>query len=218
MRHCVVQYGALGIDYQVATGLASAVVENCTVQHNGGRGIYLYASGGANLTATVTGNTVLDNTGAGIRVHGKDSNTRLTATVTGNAVSQNGSYGVYGYWESDAQGWGTDRGQHGRADGGTGIYVYNYNSTNVTDLQVTGNTVSATATDGIYCSTYYGLCYPYIEGNEVYNNTGIGIRVFANQSGTHDPEIVNNTVYENGGDGVRVHRYLSTPRYGHCCT
>ena len=106
MRHCVVQYGALGIDYQVATGLVSAVVENCTVRHNGGRGIYLYASGGTNLTATVTGNTVQDNNGAGIRVHAKDSGTRLTATVTANAVSQNGSYGVYGYWESGAQGWG----------------------------------------------------------------------------------------------------------------
>ena len=61
MRHCVVEYGSLGIEYRTSAHVVSPVVEDCVVGNNGGRGILIYGEGGADLTAAVSGNEVYGN-------------------------------------------------------------------------------------------------------------------------------------------------------------
>ena len=201
MRHCTIEYAGLGIEYR-ATGLnASTTIENSIIRETSGDGIAIYAEAGAVRTVSVTNNEVHANDGIGVRIQSTGQNTVLTNTITGNTVYDNGSYGIYfdtrsyakstsivsgneiynnvtyglysygGYNQAQISAQITGNTIH---DSGVGIYIYNNYATSPS-LTITDNSIY-NSTTGIYCNTRESgaSMSPEIEGNNIYNNTGIG--------------------------------------------
>ncbi len=140
LRHAVVEYGSVGVDYRVSGAVsASVAIEDSTIRYSGGNGVYLQASSGATLAATVRNNTVYSHSGSGIALANGSSNSTLAATVTGNLV-----YSTTGVSLSNS---GTLSGtrladNEIRNNSGNGLYVYNYTqSSTATTVRLEGNPV-----------------------------------------------------------------------------
>jgi RHS repeat-associated protein len=215
LRHVTIEYASLGVDYRVDGDFTvSPMIENSTIRHSTGRGLYLEGKGGVNLTALVTDNTVHGHSSDGIYLSATDNNTALTATVTNNHVYSNNRYGIYMVGSSYSNSAFTTSVSNNQVhDCRTyGIYVYNRSATN--DAQIVGNTVyniTNSSAWGIYVNN--NNLSPRLEmvNNTVYSSQGGGLYFYNNyHSGAITPLIQGNTLRDNNGIGLRVHNYRGT--------
>jgi len=232
LRHTTIEYASLGVDYQVDGEFSvSPTIENSTIRHTKGRGLYLEAKGGANLTASIENNTIYSNTEYGVYLSASESNTKLNATVSNNQVYKN-KYGISleGSSYSNTAFTATVTNNQVHDVGYQGIYIKNHSASNkvqvaentiynithswgieVTNksdnsrLELVNNTVSDCQYGGVYLSNSSSSSgkrvFSLIEGNTLHDNK-IGLRVY-NYRGTHTPLVRQNSVYNNKSNGIQ---------------
>jgi len=126
LRHAVIEYGSVGVDYRVSGAVsASVAIEDSVVRYSTGNGVYLQTNSGATLAALVRNNTLHNHSGSGLALANSSSNSTLAATVSGNLV-----YASTGVSLSNG---GTLSGtrltaNEIRNNSGNGLSVYNYTS------------------------------------------------------------------------------------------
>ena len=142
-----------------------------------------------------------------------NSGTANTVTVDGNTISDSGHAGVHARSYNAAQGMfaingntisnsGTNTGSSTRH----GIYVYTDTNSAKSDIDITNNTVTGSATYGVYAYTYnYCESTLDIDNNTVSDNGGSGIYVYDYLYSQSSGTISGNDVYDNGGHGIYVY-------------
>ena len=180
LRHAVVEYGSVGVDYAVSGAVsASVTIEDSVIRHSSGTGISLQASDGATLAAAVRRNEVYDHSnGQGIYLSNNDST--LSATVTGNLVYATA----------------------------TGVYLYNYGT--LSAMRIADNEIRNNTGDGIYLYAYYDngtAATLYVDGNHVHDNSSNGLNLFNYQQNGLTAVIRGNEFVGNGNRGVYLYDY-----------
>jgi parallel beta-helix repeat protein len=160
-------------------GSSSAFVTNSFIDGNGGDGVsfsYLHGS------ATVSGNTLTNNTGSGAAFN------NAVGTVTGNTISGNGYSGIWG--NVYPQGMNIT-GNRISNQGSTGIAV----NANFETVNISGNTLNGNSGGGLWAWEMMGT----ITGNTITGNTAPdGAGIYANHGG---PTISGNTISGNTATG-----------------
>ncbi|PRO69903.1 FG-GAP-like repeat-containing protein, partial [Alteromonas gracilis] len=179
-----------------------AITDN-VISHNQGEGIYGYSYSWGNnandYTATVTGNTVSDNSGNGISLTLSNHN---TIDVSDNVVDANSGSGIRLYSESNTtratvhNNTITNNGQDDYYSS-VGLYISGYIVPSIVGNQIEGNGA------GVFISYYEnnGSEAFEISGNSIINNDdyGISLHNYAN------PVINGNDIYGNGGYALENH-------------
>jgi parallel beta-helix repeat protein len=162
-------------------------------------------------TATITGNTISQNSGGGIYVYNS------TATITGNSISQNtASYGggisvfAYSYYYSSTATITGNSISQNTASYGSGISVYNYSTATITGNSISQNTASQSG-GGIYVVSSSTAT---ITGNSISQNSALGdgggISVYNYSTATiTGNSIVDNVISQSNGAGIYFYHYQS---------
>ncbi|MCP4865845.1 MAG: hypothetical protein GY897_18060, partial [Alteromonas sp.] len=182
-----------------------------------GNGIYISGAGESRVSANISGNAVLNNTGRGIYCYMIDTSTELTGNIDGNTVTDNGGYGIYIYTHTNAQSDISVSGNTIQNNIDYGVYIYS-NSTRWTRSQyvLDNNTIAGSGT-GIYCYGNNSDLGVEISGNEVLSGSG-GIYCKANGSNhssynyVFDAMISDNDVHGNSGHGIYCDASYYYPR------
>jgi len=215
LRHATVEYASFGVDYRVDGDFTvSPTIENSTIRHTNGRGLYLEGKGGANLTASIQNNVIHNHGKDGVYLYATDTNTIVSTTVTNNQVHSNNNYGIYLEGSSYSNSAFTALVNNNQVHDCRyyGIYVSNRSTTN--DVQLVGNTVyniTNSSAWGIYVNNSNNSPRLEIVNNTVHSGQGGGLYFYNNYSnGTVTPLIQGNTLRDNNGTGLHVHNYRGT--------
>ena len=184
LEHCTVEYGgAVGMEQDTAnikSDDASPFINNCTIQHSRGNGVYISPGSAYKFT----NNTLAGNSVYGVKISGDtDGLNSHTPTISGNTVINNGV-------------------QNG--DGG-GIYVYGGDnlggSGNGYTFDVINNTLNGNLGDGVIQA--YGENFT-ISQNEVTENTTTGILAIGYGNATIEDNLVKDGNGTSWGMGMQV--------------
>ena len=200
LRHAVIEYGSVGVDYRVSGAVsASVTIEDSVIRHSGGNGVSLSGSNGATLTALVRGNELHDHSGSGLTLSNGSGST-LAATVTGNLV-----YATTGVTLSNSGVLADTRinGNEIRDNLGNGLYVYAYGGAPTT-LHLEDNNVHDNSGDGLYLVNPWYEFTAVIRGNAFVGNSRDGIDFYDGYSGRIHPQVSLNRIEGNGDYGIRA--------------
>ncbi|HUT32039.1 MAG TPA: right-handed parallel beta-helix repeat-containing protein [Planctomycetota bacterium] len=189
--------GGMVVGASPGTVTGNIVMGNRSGAGPGGLGIHW----SGNVTAsgnTIIGNSAygLSSSGGGVALFGMSSGTLSDNIVTGNTAGVGGGVYAYSYCGPWTLTNNTIAGNSAAFNTG-GVYIYHSTTFTLTANAITGNT-----RDGLFC---FGTS-PRIEGNEIANNTGCGIRLTVCGVGEAElvstPTIVANTIGGNGQWGI----------------
>lgn len=231
MRHAVVEYGSLGVDYRVSVAVsASVTIEDSVIRRSGGTGVYLEVGSEANVTALVRNNQIYDHPSSGLAV---SNSATLNATVAGNLiygtssavnVSDGGTFSVLSVTGNEIRdnlgtglsisSWGTlveplIAGNEIRNNAGNGIYGY-VQGGGAARWRFEGNSIHANSSAGLYLQNYYqGGFTALLRGNTIYDNSGDGVYLsdyYWSSGGYTKPQLNLNRIYGNAGWGIQANR------------
>jgi len=210
LERVTVEYATEGVNFLASGGVVVAgAVRDSVVRYVTRNGIWMQASGGASVTATVTGTTlqsVASDTGStyhGVRLESIGSGSVLAATVTGNTVDSARNAGLYLYSNSPtintltAQVTGNTV---SNITAGHGISVSNADAATVSSNQAT-----AVGGYGVYVDTYAASTLVTVSGNTVTGSNSYGVYV-APQFSTGSVTVSGNTVTGARTTGLVVGR------------
>ena len=224
VRHANIQHAVSGIDYQLNGVLRNEVIiEDTTLSSMTQNGIHVYGLGGAQLTATLRGNTIFEVGHRGVVLLADDDSTVVTSTLVNNVIHNAKLNGVYFHLTDRARldAAISDNTVH-TTGGGTsnheeraGIRLhYNNGNTQSSTLTVSNNEVYGSASYGIYADNFRSSQNLRLQGNTVHDNGNHGIYIFGKQEGTINPVLVGNRVYSNEGEGIRIYdQHISQSRF-----
>ncbi|MBW2254422.1 MAG: right-handed parallel beta-helix repeat-containing protein [Deltaproteobacteria bacterium] len=182
------------------------VCQGNTATNNGGDGIYVEISSFGVATMALTGNTLEDNSDAGLELDfsGVGTESRVEATLTGNTVQRNGGYGIDLTLSSYGQGTLRVEGNTVTANSSDQIYLFIDNTSyapGFLDLQVNDNTVvgSDSGGEGIEIELYGdNTILGSVSGNTVTDAGGAGLGFWiSSSSNLVDVTLSNNTLTGN---------------------
>jgi hypothetical protein len=182
--------------------LAQPTIAGCTVEYNGGCGIYGYGHGdpynGCNeftaggIGGTVSGSEIRQNQASGIclraqpeRLDHGDAWTRIEA----NVISGNAGHGVHLYGDDPVR----PRIENNLIYGNTGAGIQTDAKHEGTDLFVVNNTVASNGGDGMVFNR--SALQVYLANNILFSNSGYGLVC----NGAEDPQASHNDLWLNAG-------------------
>ncbi|HEY6000332.1 MAG TPA: right-handed parallel beta-helix repeat-containing protein, partial [bacterium] len=215
LEYVTVENAVTGVNVDADGDTAAVSLSHCILRNFTEDGLYLWARNSARVTLAVSESEVANALKKGLHCYAENSLTEVTATVTASLVHDTGETAIYLHNSSSTAGGRTRytvRGTEVRACG-NGIYAHAEYGDIVFDAvgnSVTGCSegISAYAVDGNTGSS------PRIQitDNTVSGNAGNGIRCDAKLTGSLASlaaEITGNRSLGNGGDGISC-RTLNT--------
>ena len=184
--------------------LAQPTIARCTVEHNGGYGIYGYGHGdpnngcneftGGSVGGTVSGCEIRQNQDAGIYLESEldgYGHGDVWTGIEGNAISGNAGHGVHLSGDDPVR----PRIENNLIYGNAGTGIQTDAKHEETDLFVVNNTVVGNDGDGIVFNR--SALQVRLTNNILFDNGGYGLVC----SGAEDPQASNNDLWLNpGGD------------------
>ncbi len=192
----IAQNGNLGLGCYAessnnTTPQVRAVIAQNTITNNGNTGVYCFAKGWqyARIEASISGNTIDTHATAGIGASAKDYG-QLALNLDGNLIHHSGTAISLDYASSESTLTVSNNVLH------TGTQGLNISGTwfNLRP-QILNNSIHHHSGNGatIGQSTSVYELIPYLEGNQVFSNGGVGVRLISTSPAT----VVNNGLYGN---------------------
>ena len=170
------------------TASSSLYMEHCLIQ---------YAKDGVTIDSLGRGEVIscefTNNSESGVHIVGESN-----SLIKGNTIKLN-DYGIFTHSDSASSGFSIINNEiANNAEKGLAIYSY-YNISNIT---ISGNTISSNGGVSVYVSTNFGYVYNIAISSNTINGYG-GINLWGYYA-TNDITITNNTISSNGDSGIHV--------------
>ncbi|MCA9039139.1 MAG: right-handed parallel beta-helix repeat-containing protein [Planctomycetaceae bacterium] len=220
--------GVYASEGTVNLGDATHSVFDASFNNNGGAGVELFAEGGTgmapgltDINAYIFSTTINGNSEGGIvaTATGDNADIELIAGQSGgnNTITNNGEVGVGMHLEGTATGSlivsrntinGTSTGGVVTPWDGVGVGVYLLDDAELTAFQVTNNTISGSAADGVRVETFTQsvLELGFIDDNNITNSGGDGIFYRREGNSILDNQFIRgNNITGNSANGINIY-------------